>query len=92
MKVKVGQRTYRMTRKEYQGLLQVAKEQVPLGIYAIEKQGYAELRCDKCSSVTQLKALTRQFKAQGFNVYANKGVYLSEGGTPGAEGALMSAT
>ena len=70
----------------------MAKEQVPLGIYAIEKQGYAELRCDKCSSVTQLKALTRQFKAQGFKVYANKGVYLLEGGTPGAEGALMSAT
>ena len=92
MKVKVMNRLYQMSQKQYQGLLQVAKEQVPLGIYAIEKQGYAELRCDKCSSVTQLKALTRQFKAQGFNVYANKGVYLSEGGTPGAEGALMSAT
>ena len=92
MKVKVMNRLYQMNQKEYQGLLQVAKEQVPLGIYAIEKQGYAELRCDKCSSVTQLKALTRQFKAQGFKVYANKGVYLSEGGTPGAEGALMSAT
>ncbi|WP_243243873.1 hypothetical protein [[Clostridium] symbiosum] len=92
MKVKVMNRLHQMSQKEYQGLLQVAKEQVPLGIYAIEKQGYAELRCDKCSSVTQLKALTRKFKAQGFKVYANKGVYLSEGGTPGAEGALMSAT
>ena len=53
MKVKVMNRLYQMSQKEYQGLLQVAKEQVPLGIYAIEKQGYAELRCDKCSSVTQ---------------------------------------
>lgn len=44
---------------------------MPLGIYAIEKQGYAELRCDKCSSVTQLKDLTRQFKAQEFKVHAN---------------------
>ena len=42
---------YQMNQKEYQGLLQVASEQVPFGIYAIEKQGYAELRCDKCSSV-----------------------------------------
>lgn len=52
-------------------MLQVAKEQVPLGIYALEKDDYAELRCDKCGSVTQLKNLTRQFKGQGFKVYAN---------------------
>ena len=62
---------YQMNQKEYQGLLQTASEQGPCGIYAIEKQGYAELRCDKCTSVTQLKNLTRQFKAQGFKVYAN---------------------
>lgn len=92
MKVKVMNRIYRMNQKEYQGLLRVASEQVPLGIYAIEKQEYAELRCDKCSSVTQLKALTRQFKAQGFKVYSNKGGQLMEGGADGAEGALMSAT
>lgn len=64
-------RLYQMNQKEYQGLLQVASEQVPFGIYALEKQGYAELRWDKCSSVTQLKSLTRQFKAQGFKVHAN---------------------
>lgn len=71
MKVKVANRTYRMSRKEYQGLLKVAKEQVLRGIYALEKGDYAELRCDKCSSTTQLKALTRQFKAQGFKVHSN---------------------
>lgn len=83
---------YQMSQKEYQGLLQTASEQVSFGIYAIEKQGYAELRCDKCKSVTQLKNLTRQFKTQGFKVYANKGVCLSGGDAEGAEGALMSAT
>ena len=64
-------RLYQMSQKEYQGMLKLASEQVPSGLYAIEKQGYAELRCDKCSSVTQLKSLTRQFKAQGFKVHAN---------------------
>ena len=44
MKVKVMNRLYQMNQKEYQGLLQVASDQVPFGIYAIEKQGYAELR------------------------------------------------
>nr|DAV60307.1 MAG TPA: hypothetical protein [Caudoviricetes sp.] len=56
---------------EYQGLLQVASEQVPFGVYAVEKQGYAELRCDHCESVTQLKSLTRQFKSQGFRIHSN---------------------
>lgn len=51
--------------------MKIASEQVPFGIYAIEKNGKAELRCDKCSSVTQLKNLTRQFKAQGYKVLAN---------------------
>ncbi len=60
-----------MSRKEYQGLLKIANEQVPLGVYALEKRDYAELRNDKCNSITQLKELTRQFKAQGFKVHAN---------------------
>ena len=36
-----------MSRKEYQGLLKIAKEQVPFGVYALEKGDYAELRNDK---------------------------------------------
>ena len=71
MKVKVMNRIYRMNQEEYQGLLKVAKEQVPLGIYALEKDNYAELRNDHCTSVTKLKKLTRQFKAQGFRVLSN---------------------
>ena len=44
MRVKVGPRMFRMNRKEFQGLLQIAKEQVPMGIYAVAKADYAELR------------------------------------------------
>lgn len=60
-----------MSRKEYEGLLKMASDQVPYGVYAIDKKGYAELRNDICSSVTQLKALTRQYKAAGYRVHAN---------------------
>lgn len=52
-------------------MLQIAKEQVPMGIYAVEKDDYAELRCDRCKSVTQLKTLIRQAKTNGFKVYVN---------------------
>ena len=71
MQVKVANRIYRMSQNEYLGLLQVASEQVPFGIYAVEKKGYAELRCDRCSSITQLKTITRKFKEAGYKVYAN---------------------
>lgn len=71
MKVKINNRMWRMSHREYQGLLKIAREQVPLGIYAIEKKGYAELRCDKCESITKVKELSREFKKQGFRVYTN---------------------
>lgn len=64
-------RMYRMSQAEYQGLLKVASEQIPFGIYAIEKKDYAELRHDKSSSNTQLKRMTQQFKKQGHKVYSN---------------------
>lgn len=53
--------------------MKVASEQVPFGIYAIEKGNYAELRNDKCQSMSKLKELTRAFRQQGFKVLANQG-------------------
>ena len=77
-------RVYRMSQSEYQGLLKVASEQVPFGVYAIEKKGYAELRNDHCRSTTQLKALVRGFKAQGFKVLSNDGHQMMESVRPDA--------
>lgn len=64
-------RMYRMTRTEFQGLLKVASEQVPFGVYAVERKGYAELMNIKCQSITQLKRRVRDLKTQGFKVYWN---------------------
>lgn len=72
MQVKVANRMYQMNREEYEGLLEVAKEQVPFGIYAVEKKGYAELQNLRCKSMTELKDLTRKLKQKGFKVLANK--------------------
>lgn len=71
VEVKVANRMYRMSRREMEGLLEIASEQVPRGVYALEKDNYAELRCDRCESQTQLKRLKRSFSQQGFKVYAN---------------------
>ena len=42
-----------------------------MGVYALEKNDYAELRNDVCTSKTKLKDIIRIFKSQGFKVYAN---------------------
>ena len=52
MRVKVANKLYKMNSDEYKGLLAIASEQVPFGIYAIEKKDYAELRADHCKSIT----------------------------------------
>ena len=49
----------------------MAAEQVPSGVYAIEKAGYAELRNDTVYSKTKIKELIRRFKQSGFKVYSN---------------------
>lgn len=72
MRVSVNGKMYTMPRSQYKQLLTVASEQVHFGVYAVEKANYAELRHDKCKSITQLKAIIRQYKAQGFKVHANK--------------------
>lgn len=62
-----------MSRKEYQGLLKIASEQVKFGVYAVEKGDYAELKNGNCTSTTKLKEMKREYKVQGFKVYANGG-------------------
>lgn len=71
MVILIGKRTYQMNRIQYKKFLEMASEYVKKGVYAIEKSGYAELRCDNCKSTTQLKALVRQYKQQGYKVHAN---------------------
>ena len=44
MQVNVMNRVYRMSQKEYQGLLEIASEQVPFGIYAIEKKRLCRIK------------------------------------------------
>ena len=61
-----------MSKKRYRELLEVARQQVlPMGVYAIEKSDYAELRNDHCASATKLKATVREFRQQGFKVHYN---------------------
>lgn len=72
MRVIINNNVYDMTRRQADGVLKVASEQIPFGIYAIEKDGIIELRKDKCRSKAKLKVLIQQFKSKGFKVYVNE--------------------
>ena len=72
-KVKVGERLYEMGLEELNKLLSVASEQIPFGIYAVQKGDYIELCRERCNSITQLKKSKRAYKSNGFKVYANEG-------------------
>ena len=71
MKVLVNNSFYEMGRKEYRGVLKVTSEQIPSGIYAVEKDGFCELRKDKFDSKEELKKAVAEYAAKGFKVYYN---------------------
>lgn len=71
MIVRIKNKTYHMSRTAANGVLDVAKEKVKKGIYAVEKQNQIELLSIECKSSTELKRLKDTYKKSGFKVYAN---------------------
>ena len=65
-------RMYRMSLAEYQGLLAIASEQVPFGIYAVSKKGMAILLKETYSTNEELKKAVSDYAAKGFKVYYNE--------------------
>lgn len=71
MKVIVNKSIYEMGRKEYRGVLKVASQQITHGIYAVEKDGFCELRKDTFDSKEELKKAVAEYVAKGFKVHWN---------------------
>ena len=60
-----------MPRKQAHSLLKIASEQVPQGIYAVERNGYIELMNQPMTS-KEIKIKRKEFGRQGWKVYANE--------------------
>ena len=71
IKVHILKKVYEMPEKEAGGLIAIAKEQVPFGVYAVKKGVHLFLLNMKAKSRTQLKQMIRDFKNQGFLVLSN---------------------
>lgn len=72
MKVIINNSVYDMTKGQADKVLKVASEQIPLGIYAIEKDGIIELKKEKCRTKAKLETLICMFESKGFQVYFNE--------------------
>lgn len=68
MKIIINDSLYEMGRKEYKGVLKIASEQIPCGIYAVEKDGICELRKDTFESEEELKKAVAEYAEIGFKV------------------------
>ena len=60
-----------MTRKQLNSVLDIAKGQIPFGIYAVEKDGICELKKDTFESGDELKQVVSDYENKGFKVFYN---------------------
>lgn len=71
MRVLLNDHLYDMNRKQFDGVLNVAKKAVKHGIYAVEKDGTAEMKKETYSNREELKKSVAEYAKSGFKVYYN---------------------
>lgn len=71
MRVQMADKIYEMTVKQYKGFLKVVKGCLPVGIYAVEKDGVAIMMNEKPKDSEDLRNQVENFKGKGFKVYWN---------------------
>ena len=71
MRVLLNGNIYDMDRKQFDGVLKVAKKAVKRGIYAVEKDGTAEMKKEMYSNKSELEKVVKEYEEKGFKVYYN---------------------
>ena len=71
MKVLLNNSVYEMSRKQFRVVLSVAKKAVKHGIYAVEKDGMAQMKKETHSNKAELEKAVAEYEEKGFKVYYN---------------------
>ena len=71
MRVLLNDNIYDMNRKQFDGVLKVAKKAVKHGIYAVEKDGVAEMKKETYLNKSELEKVVKEYEEKGFKVYYN---------------------
>lgn len=69
MKVIIKDSVYEMTRKQFDGVLGVARKSFESGIYAVEKENIAEMKNEPYEDENALKKAIKDYEDNGFKVY-----------------------
>ena len=72
MKVLLNNSVYEMSRKQFRGVLSVAKKAGKHGIYAVEKDGMAQMKKETHSNKAELEKAVAEYEEKGFKVYYNE--------------------
>lgn len=71
MKVIIGKTVYDLSEKQLEAVLNIAKKQVPVGIYAVRQNGVIELKNKRYKSGKYMKKAVDKYESKGFIVYCN---------------------
>ena len=71
MRILLNDHLYDMNRKQFDGVLKVAKKAVKHGIYAVEKDGMAQMKKEMYSNRAELDKAVTEYKENEFKVYYN---------------------
>ena len=71
MRVLLNDHIYETSRKQFRGVLSVAKKAVRHGIYAVEKDGMAQMKKETHSNKAELEKAVAEYEEKGFKVYYN---------------------
>lgn len=72
MRVILKDSIYEMNRKQFRCVLNIAKKSVKMGIYAVEKDGIAEMKNEIFESKEDLTKSVAEYEKNGFNVHYNE--------------------
>ena len=71
MKLIIGKSVYRMRKSEFKNVLQIARKNVPHGVYGILKGDIGELKNEVYNSTEELEKAVNEYKKDGFEVFYN---------------------
>lgn len=71
MRVLLNDHLYEMSRKQFDGVLNVAKKAVKRGIYAVENDGIVQMKKETYTNKAELEKAVAEYEENGFKVYYN---------------------
>lgn len=71
MRVQMADKIYEMTAKQFKGFRDTAKQCLPVGIYAVEKDDVSIMMNEKPKDREDLRKQVEDFKEKGLRVWWN---------------------